>query len=311
MTPYEIMLSESQERMLLVVERGREREVERGVREVGPARRAASATSPTAARLQSARARHARRRRAEPRADRRSAGLPPADGSAALADERAAARRWRDLAAPPSAQQAFDAAARRRRPSPASAGSTASTTTRSAPTRIAQPGHGGRRGPRQGHQPRRWPSRSTATAGSAISIRIGARCWRWPRRRATSPAPAASRSARPTTSTSAIPSGRRSCGSSARRSRGIGDACRALDVPITGGNVSLYNETEGRAIFPTPVLGVVGLLEDASKTRDARVPARRAPPSSLLGDNRGELGGSEYLATAARPGARASRRRST
>ena len=41
--------------------------------------------------------------------------------------------------------------------------------------------------------------------------------------------------------------------------RGIGDACRALEVPITGGNVSLYNETEGRAIFPTPVLGVVGL----------------------------------------------------
>ncbi len=48
--------------------------------------------------------------------------------------------------------------------------------------------------------------------------------------------------------------------------RGIGEACRALDVPITGGNVSLYNETEGRAIYPTPVLGVVGLLADASKT---------------------------------------------
>ncbi len=48
--------------------------------------------------------------------------------------------------------------------------------------------------------------------------------------------------------------------------RGIGDACRALDVPITGGNVSLYNETEGRAIYPTPVLGVVGLLDDASRT---------------------------------------------
>ena len=53
--------------------------------------------------------------------------------------------------------------------------------------------------------------------------------------------------------------------------RGIGDACRALDMPITGGNVSLYNETEGRAIFPTPVLGVVGLLEDASKIVDARL----------------------------------------
>jgi phosphoribosylformylglycinamidine synthase len=37
-------------------------------------------------------------------------------------------------------------------------------------------------------------------------------------------------------------------------------------VPITGGNVSLYNETDGRAIYPTPVIGVVGLLEDAERT---------------------------------------------
>src|SRR5688500_20288497 len=47
--------------------------------------------------------------------------------------------------------------------------------------------------------------------------------------------------------------------------RGIGDACRALGVPITGGNVSLYNETEGEPIYPTPVLGVVGLLDAASR----------------------------------------------
>ena len=57
--------------------------------------------------------------------------------------------------------------------------------------------------------------------------------------------------------------------------RGIGDACRALSVPITGGNVSLYNETEGRAIFPTPVLGVVGLLDDASKTTTRVFKTRR------------------------------------
>src|SRR5260221_5875395 len=44
---------------------------------------------------------------------------------------------------------------------------------------------------------------------------------------------------------------------------GIGAACRALGVPITGGNVSLYNETDGNAIYPTPVIGVVGLLEHA------------------------------------------------
>ena len=76
--------------------------------------------------------------------------------------------------------------------------------------------------------------------------------------------------------------------------RGIGEACRALDTPITGGNVSLYNETEGRAIYPTPVLGVVGLLDDASKTM-TRTFKRAGAAIVLLGDNRGELGGSEYL----------------
>src|SRR5438094_4490799 len=48
-----------------------------------------------------------------------------------------------------------------------------------------------------------------------------------------------------------------------RAVEGIAAACRALNVPITGGNVSLYNETDGRAIYPTPVIGVVGLLEHA------------------------------------------------
>ena len=47
---------------------------------------------------------------------------------------------------------------------------------------------------------------------------------------------------------------------------GIAEACRALDVPITGGNVSLYNETDGNAIYPTPIIGVVGVIEDASCT---------------------------------------------
>ena len=77
--------------------------------------------------------------------------------------------------------------------------------------------------------------------------------------------------------------------------RGIGDACRALGIPITGGNVSLYNETEGRAIFPTPVLGVVGILDDAS-TVCTRVFKRVGATVVLLGDNLGEIGGSEYLA---------------
>jgi phosphoribosylformylglycinamidine synthase II len=80
----------------------------------------------------------------------------------------------------------------------------------------------------------------------------------------------------------------------ARAVEGIGEACRALDVPITGGNVSLYNETDGKAVYPTPVIGVVGLLEHAD-----RVISRRFKDAGdaivLLGDDRGELGGSEYL----------------
>jgi phosphoribosylformylglycinamidine synthase len=46
---------------------------------------------------------------------------------------------------------------------------------------------------------------------------------------------------------------------------GIAEACTALSTPVTGGNVSLYNETRGEGIYPTPVLGVVGILEDVSK----------------------------------------------
>jgi phosphoribosylformylglycinamidine synthase len=77
--------------------------------------------------------------------------------------------------------------------------------------------------------------------------------------------------------------------------RGIGDACRALDIPITGGNVSLYNETEGEAIYPTPVLGVVGLVEDASRV-STRLFRSGGAAVVLLGEDRHELGGSEYLA---------------
>ena len=46
---------------------------------------------------------------------------------------------------------------------------------------------------------------------------------------------------------------------------GIADACNALGTPVTGGNVSLYNETKGEGIYPTPVLGVVGILQDVTK----------------------------------------------
>ncbi len=75
---------------------------------------------------------------------------------------------------------------------------------------------------------------------------------------------------------------------------GIGEACRALAIPITGGNVSLYNETDGKAIYPTPIIGVVGLLEHADRVLGRRFRAA-GDVVILLGDGHGELGGSEYL----------------
>jgi len=78
---------------------------------------------------------------------------------------------------------------------------------------------------------------------------------------------------------------------------GIGEACRALDTPITGGNVSLYNETDGQSIYPTPVIGVVGLLEHADRVV-SRCFRSAGDAIVLLGEGRGELGGSEYLKVA-------------
>jgi phosphoribosylformylglycinamidine synthase len=81
----------------------------------------------------------------------------------------------------------------------------------------------------------------------------------------------------------------------ARSVEGIGAACRALDVPITGGNVSLYNETDGKAIYPTPTIGVVGLLEHADRVVSRRFRETGDAIVLLGGEGRGELGGSEYL----------------
>ena len=75
---------------------------------------------------------------------------------------------------------------------------------------------------------------------------------------------------------------------------GIAEACRTLDTPITGGNVSLYNETDGQPIYPTPVIGVVGLIDDASAVV-ARTFKDEGDAVVLLGEGGGELGGTEYL----------------
>jgi phosphoribosylformylglycinamidine synthase len=78
--------------------------------------------------------------------------------------------------------------------------------------------------------------------------------------------------------------------------RGMSDACRALGTPIVSGNVSLYNESNGRAIYPTPIVGMLGLLDNAER----RTPAGFGTSGDrvlLLGDDGDRsLGGSAYLA---------------
>jgi len=82
---------------------------------------------------------------------------------------------------------------------------------------------------------------------------------------------------------------------------GITKACEELDIPITGGNVSFYNETLGEGVYPTPVLGVVGILEDVHKAvfPHFREPGRsvvqlRASEPGDLTDAESEFGSSEY-----------------
>jgi phosphoribosylformylglycinamidine synthase len=74
--------------------------------------------------------------------------------------------------------------------------------------------------------------------------------------------------------------------------RGIADACRALDTPVTGGNVSFYNESGDSAIWPTPTIGMLGLLEDHRLAVRTAFSAGRSV--YLLGETFPELGGSEF-----------------
>ena len=76
--------------------------------------------------------------------------------------------------------------------------------------------------------------------------------------------------------------------------RGMRDACMALKVPVVSGNVSFYNETDSKPIYPTPTVGMVGLL---AKLKRVVTPWFKFPGNIvvLLGRTREELGGSEYL----------------
>ena len=75
---------------------------------------------------------------------------------------------------------------------------------------------------------------------------------------------------------------------------GIADACRTFGIPVVSGNVSLYNETNGLSIYPTPIIGMVGLIEPADRmiTQWFETPGDRV---LLLGETQEDLGGTEYL----------------
>lgn len=75
---------------------------------------------------------------------------------------------------------------------------------------------------------------------------------------------------------------------------GMGEACRQLNTPVTGGNVSFYNENPDGAIYPTPVIGMIGIMDDVHLHTTTWF---KSPGDwiVLLGRNKGEVGGSEYI----------------
>jgi phosphoribosylformylglycinamidine synthase len=75
--------------------------------------------------------------------------------------------------------------------------------------------------------------------------------------------------------------------------RGMGEMCRALDTPVTGGNVSFHNESQSHAVYPTPTIGMLGLIDDVTKIIGKGFSAE-GDVVALLGWHRSELGGSEY-----------------
>ena len=75
---------------------------------------------------------------------------------------------------------------------------------------------------------------------------------------------------------------------------GMGEACRVFDTPVTGGNVSFYNESPNTAVYPTPVIGMVGLIEDLKYVTTSNF-KNENDLIYLLGEDYEEMGGSEYL----------------
>src|SRR5215467_2287491 len=296
MTPYEIMLSESQERMLLVVKRGREAEVERIFDKWDlHASHIGEVTTDGLLRVKER--------------GKVVAEIP----NRALTDEAPVYRR--PMAEPDYIAEVrkLDLDALRTR------GSAATDQTAALLALLGSPAIGSKRWVyRQYDHMVRTNTINMPGMGAGV-VRIkdsdralamsvdgnGRYCYLDPRRGAMLAVAEAARNvactgARPLAATNCLNFGNPErpaiMWQFAQAVEGIGAACRALGVPITGGNVSLYNETDGRAIYPTPIIGVVGVLEHAD-----RVVGRRFQDSGdvilLLGEGRGELGGSQYLET--------------
>ncbi|RZS41373.1 phosphoribosylformylglycinamidine synthase [Herbihabitans rhizosphaerae] len=76
--------------------------------------------------------------------------------------------------------------------------------------------------------------------------------------------------------------------------RGLAEGCRELGIPVTGGNVSFYNQTGETAIHPTPVVGVLGVIDDVRRRIPTGIGAEAGDTLILLGETRDEFGGSEW-----------------
>ena len=290
MTPYEIMLSESQERMLFIVRRGREAEVDRVFAKWDlHAVRIGEVTGDGLLRVRDG--------------GRTVARIP----NRPLADEAPLYDRPYREPADLAARQTLDPSAL------APAGSPSEVFLRL----VGSPGIASKRWIyRQYDHMVRTNTIAPAGAGAGV-VRVkgtrralafsvdgnGRYCWLDPYRGAML---AVAESARNVACAGGRPIGATNClnfgnperpeimWQFARAVAGIGDACRALDIPVTGGNVSLYNETDGQAILPTPVLGVVGIIEDAGRVV-GRTFREAGAAIVLLGAAGGTLGGSEYL----------------
>jgi phosphoribosylformylglycinamidine synthase subunit PurL len=288
MTAYEVMLSESQERMLLVAEKGREDEVVRVFEKWDlHAEAIGTVVEPRRLRVYNE--------------GRLEADVP----NEALTDEAPVYDRpW---VATPNPAAAEDVLAL---PPPADLGETLRLL-------LASPNIANKRWVYRQYDSTVRTNTAVGPGSDAAVVRVkgtekalamavdcnGRYCWLDPFEGARL---AVAEACRNVAASGAVPIGATNClnfgnpekpevmGQLVRAIQGMGEACRALGAPITGGNVSLYNETDGKPIFPTPVVAVVGLLEDADRAL-RRSFVGEGDVVYLLGVTGEDLGGSELL----------------